>query len=619
MLIKHKLIANTAILVLAMVLMLCLLTYESNALQNDIDIATSIGKVESNVLQLRRNEKDFLARKNLKYFNKFDKNMKSLQKKVSALKDIFANVGFSLDEFVSIQSILVKYNQHFKNIVALQQQIGLHPKDGLYGILRNAVHDVENLIAHDNFQLRSEMLQLRRNEKDFMLRLDDKYVERLKNNAAQLITNINNSDFSSEKKSQIKRYLNTYEAAFLSLVAAQKKLGYHEKMGILSEMRTTVHQADDILKQLVNKSEQAVIDDSNFVDTMAYSLFVIVLIIGVLLAWFISKNILTRITDLKKVMVQIAKTNDLTIKINVNGDDELADMANVFDRMITSFRHLIIEVNNSVSTLNLATGSLSESIHNANEGVNTQIQKTDLVATAVTEMVATVDEIANNTRDAVQKAETTSSNAEKGKQRVDQTIKQIANLSEKLLDSENVVKELEKESITIASVLGVIRGIAEQTNLLALNAAIEAARAGEQGRGFAVVADEVRTLASRTQDSTQEIETITGLLQNRTQEIVKLMATCREQGTESAKQATSAGAMLEEITQDVSLIMDMNSAIATAIQEQTSVASEVNEHVVMIRDVTEQSGQSATQNEQMSEEISQQAQVLHNEVISFVV
>jgi methyl-accepting chemotaxis protein len=619
MLIKHKLIANTGVLVLAMALMLGLLSYASNSLQHDIDVATNIGKVESSVLQLRRNEKDFLARKDLKYFDKFNKKMTELQQQVRVLEEGFKRSGSSLNEFSAMQSILTQYNQHFKRLVEMQKNIGLHPKDGLYGNLRSAVHDAEELIGKDNYQLRSEMLQLRRNEKDFMLRLDDKYVDRLKNNTAKLIINVNNSDFSSGKKSQIVDYLNTYETAFLSLVAAQQQLGYHAKMGILGEMRATVHKADGILAKLISKSQQMVIDDTSFVDTVAYSLFFIVLVIGLILAWIISQSILTRITDLKKVMEHIAQSNDLTTKVNVNGGDELADMANVFNQMLTSFRRLIVEVNSSVGTLNSATGSLSENIHNANEGVETQMQQTDLVATAVTEMVATVDEIANNTRDAAQKAETTSSNADRGKNGVDQTINQISELTSKLLDSENVVKELEKESITIASVLDVIRGIAEQTNLLALNAAIEAARAGEQGRGFAVVADEVRTLASRTQDSTQEIETIIGLLQNRTQEIVKLMATCREQGKESSQQATSAGTMLEEIAQDVSLIMDMNSMIATAIQEQTTVASEVNEHVVMIRDVTELSGESAKQNGHMSEEISQQAQVLHNEVSRFVV
>ena len=619
MLIKHKLIINTGILALAMALMLGLLTYASNALQHDINVATNIGNIESSVLQLRRNEKDFLARKDLKYLDKFDKNMKGLQQQVSFLDQDLKSSGLVLNEFAALQSILTKYDQHFKGLVEMQQSIGLHAKEGLYGQLRSAVHDVETLIGNDDYQLRSEMLQLRRNEKDFMLRLDDKYVDRLKNNVATLISNVNRSSFSSDKKAQIVDFLGAYEASFSNLVTAQKQLGYHAKMGILAEMRATVHQVDSLLEQLVSKTQQAVVDDTSFVNTMAYSLFFVVLAVGMFFALAISKNILSRITYLQKVMEHIANTNDLTTNIDVNGKDELGSMASVFNQMITSFRNLIVEVNSSVGTLNLATGSLSENIHNANEGVETQMQQTDLVATAVTEMVATVDEIANNTREAAQKAETTNSNADKGKQGVEQTISQIANLSEKLVDSENVVKELEKESITIASVLGVIRGIADQTNLLALNAAIEAARAGEQGRGFAVVADEVRTLASRTQDSTQEIETIIGLLQKRTQEIVALMATCRDQGEESSKQANSAGMMLEEIAQDVSLIMDMNSTIATAIQEQTTVASEVNEHVVMIRDVTEQSGESAKQNAHMSEEISQQAQVLHNEVSRFAV
>lgn len=619
MLIKHKLIANTAVLILAMALMLGLLTYASKALQHDIAVATNIGAIESSVLQLRRNEKDFLARKDLKYLDKFDKTMKDLQQQVTFLDNDFKGSGFTMTEFSALQSILNNYDQHFKNLVKIQQTIGLHAKDGLYGKLRSSVHDVEELIGSDDFQLLSEMLQLRRNEKDFMLRLDDKYVNSLTNNLAKLISNVNKSEFESNKKSQLVNLLNAYEASFLNLVNAQRALGYDASMGVLAEMRATVHKVDSILEQLVTKTKQIVEDDTSFINTMAYVFFLVVLVVGVMLALVISKSIISRVTYLQTLMERISSTNDLTIKVNTQGNDELSVMAKVFDQMLTNFRNLIVEVNTSVATLNSATGSLSKNIYEANEGVETQMQQTDLVATAVTEMVATVEEIAHNTREAAHKAETTNNNAAKGKKSVDETINQIAFLSEKLIDSENVVKELEKESITIASVLGVIRGIADQTNLLALNAAIEAARAGEQGRGFAVVADEVRTLASRTQDSTQEIETIIGLLQTRTQEIVKLMATCRGQGEESASQADSAGSLLEEIAKDVSLIMDMNSAIATAIQEQTTVASEVNEHVVMIRDVTEKSGASARQNEHMSEEISQQAQVLHNEVSRFIV
>ncbi len=619
MLIKHKLIANTTILVVAMILMLVLLNYSSSSLQHDINIAKGIGNIKASVLNLRKEEKDFAARKTLKYSEQFNNNINDVKQQITTLTADFAEVGLSMPELASMGNILTDYQAQFNKVVSLQQKIGLHAKAGLYGELRAAVHNVEELIGNDNYRLRSEMLQLRRNEKDFMLRLSDKYVDKLQGNVSKLLLSVQGSDFSTTKKQEVNQSLNAYQSAFLNLVTAQKALGYSEKQGVMGEMRKVVHQVDSELIKLLANSESAVQEDVSFVNSLAYSLFAVVLAVALISAWLIGKSILSRINSLQQIMNKIAQSNDLTTEVEVSGGDELAEMAEVFNHMLTNFRSLIVQVNNSVHTLNTATGSLAENIYNANEGVETQMQQTDLVATAVTEMVATVDEIATNTREAAHKAEITNSNAGKGKAGVEQTINQIGQLSDKLLDSENVVKELEKESITIASVLDVIRGIAEQTNLLALNAAIEAARAGEQGRGFAVVADEVRTLASRTQDSTQEIETIIGLLQKRTQEIVTLMAQCRNQGEESAEQASSAGAMLDEITQDVALIMDMNSAIATAIQEQSTVASEVNQHVVMIRDVTEQSGESAKQNEHMSEELSQQAQVLTTEVSRFTV
>jgi methyl-accepting chemotaxis protein len=347
--------------------------------------------------------------------------------------------------------------------------------------------------------------------------------------------------------------------------------------------------------------------------------FFVVLIIAIGFAIFVSRSILSGINQLNETMKRVSETQDLSLSVSTNSDDEVGEMANSFNDMLGKFRNLITAVNLSVDTVHEATDSLSKNIHLANSGVDSQIQQTDMVATAVTEMVATVDEIANNTNAAASKAEATNNNAISGKEGVTQTIAKIDELSEKLRESENIVHQLAKDSDTIGSVLDVIRGIAEQTNLLALNAAIEAARAGEQGRGFAVVADEVRTLASRTQDSTQEIETIISSLQGRTKEIVSHMAICRTQGKDSADQASSAGKMLEEITQDVSTIMEMNTAIASAIQEQSTVASEVNKHVVEIRDVAEQAGQISNQNAQMSEELSQQAAVLNKEVSQFKV
>ncbi|MBA6355427.1 MULTISPECIES: methyl-accepting chemotaxis protein [unclassified Colwellia] len=619
MLIKHKLIANTGILVLSMVFMLGLLNFTMSSLETDIKIAREIGNIETEILQLRRNEKDFLARKDIKYFEAFSENYAELIRNISSLEQAYETIGKDLPELNKLRAVLNDYQQFFKDLVDAQKDLGLSSTDGLYGSLRSAVHVVEESIGNSDYKLLSNMLQLRRNEKDFMLRLDAKYVDRWNNNASSFVQDINVSDLSSDAKSQAIDNISLYEQAFTDFVAGQKRLGFTAKEGLKGDMRNAVHQVDEILDKLVLLSKNEVVEHTRFVDLVAYSVFFSILLIAISFAFFVSRSILLSINQLNETMKKVADTQDLSLTVSTHSDDELGEMATIFNNMLGKFRNLITAVNLSVDTVHEATDSLSKNIHLANAGVDSQIQQTDMVATAVTQMVATVDEIANNTNAAASKAEATNNNAISGKEGVEQTIAKIDELSEKLRESENIVHELAKDSDTIGSVLDVIRGIAEQTNLLALNAAIEAARAGEQGRGFAVVADEVRTLASRTQDSTQEIETIISSLQGRTKEIVSHMAICRTQGQDSADQASSAGKMLEEITYDVSTIMEMNTAIASAIQEQSTVASEVNQHVVEIRDVAEQAGLISHQNAQMSEELSQQAAVLNNEVSQFKV
>jgi methyl-accepting chemotaxis protein len=518
-----------------------------------------------------------------------------------------------------LQRILKSYNDYFSQIVEMQKNIGLNPKDGLYGKLRDAVHNVEELIGEDDFVLLSDLLQLRRNEKDFMLRLDEKYLTRWNDKATGFISNAKQSDLSAEVIENIIASLSDYQAAFENLVAAQKSLGFTSNEGLQGEMRDVVHQVDAVLKVLVTMSKESVEDDALLIDLYAFSVFFTVLVVVLGYGAYLAKNIIGNIQNIQAGMNKLAETNDLSIIIDTSSKDELAEMAIVFNKLSAGFQKLLIKVDTSVESLEQSSKALAENIHETSFGVDKQIQQTELVATAVTQMVATVDDIANNTREAAQKAESSNANAARGKQGVAQTIQRIDELSNKLLESENTAQELAKDSDTIGSVVDVIRSIADQTNLLALNAAIEAARAGEQGRGFAVVADEVRTLASRTQDSTQEIETIIASLQVRTKEIVEQMASCRQQGQESASQASTAGDMLEEITHDVGTIVEMNTTIATAIQEQSSVAAEVHQYVVAIKDVAEEAGAAANKNAELSDGLTRQSEILSKEVSKYTV
>ena len=435
----------------------------------------------------------------------------------------------------------------------------------------------------------------------------------------KLIAGVEGSSLSIGKKSAVNYSLPKYKKAFLDLAKEQKVFGYNAQSGLRKALFDSATMVIQQQNALVVKTDKAIESYIESISSVTYLLFAIALILSIVIGSVVSRSIMRGILFIKSSIVQIAETNDLTIVVSTKNNDELAEMADAFNAMIKNFHALIISTQESANNVNHAASTLTSNIHQANEGVQAQMQETDMVATAVTEMVATIEEIASNTTDAADKAEQTNQNASIGKQGVDATIEQINVLSKKLVESEEVVINLSKDSETIGSVLDVIRGIAEQTNLLALNAAIEAARAGEQGRGFAVVADEVRTLASRTQESTKEIENIISSLQSRTKNIVSLMNDCRDEGKESAEQANQAGQMLEQINHDIVGIMDMNTAIATAIQEQSVVASEVNRHVVSIRDVAENSGETSQQNDEMSNELETQANKLISEVSKFTV
>jgi methyl-accepting chemotaxis protein len=349
----------------------------------------------------------------------------------------------------------------------------------------------------------------------------------------------------------------------------------NELWGLLSQLNA------DISLQSTQLQEEST-NSSNFV-LIGMGIGILA---GLLIAYFMSRMITVPINDVVRAFDDLAQgEGDLTHRLNEEGRSELAKLSIGFNRFADKVHHLVSQVAEEVRNLSEVVQNVSVIVEQTQQGSITQKEKTSQVATAITEMTATVQDVATNADLASQSAQQADTNARSGQSIVSQTIESINQLDSEIESGAIVVNKLESDAESIGSVLDVIRGIAEQTNLLALNAAIEAARAGEQGRGFAVVADEVRTLASRTQDSTKEIQEMIDSLQEQARAAVKSISQGQEKAKTNVENASQAGEALNSITSSVETISSMNIQIASAAQEQSVVAEDINKNVVYINEV----------------------------------
>ena len=308
---------------------------------------------------------------------------------------------------------------------------------------------------------------------------------------------------------------------------------------------------------------------------------------GLLAAWAITRQIIIPLNQTLQVAERVA-AGDLTHNLVSLRRDELGQLQRSMQSMTQGLRELIGGISEGVTQIASAAEELSAVTEQTSAGVNNQKIETDQVATAMNEMAATVQEVARNAEEASEAAVAADQQAREGDKVVGEAITQIERLAVEVGHSTEAMGELKRESDKIGSVLDVIKSVAQQTNLLALNAAIEAARAGEAGRGFAVVADEVRSLAQRTQKSTEEIEELIVGLQNGTQQVATIMDNSRSLTDSSVELTRRAGGSLESITRTVSAIQAMNQQIAAAAEQQSAVAEEINRSVLNVRDVSDQ-------------------------------
>ncbi|WP_338485345.1 methyl-accepting chemotaxis protein [Pseudomonas trivialis] len=399
-----------------------------------------------------------------------------------------------------------------------------------------------------------------------------------------------------------------HEQAVALANTEQMQLGndYQEQLTLLREQNA--RQAAESGKEAGNVYDHSV--------SVLIAVLLAAAVLTVMLATFFTRSIVHPMTSSLRLAEDIAE-GDLTHGLEVSGSDEASRLMNALNLMRENLRNTILEISGASAQLSTAAVEMTAITENADRTLQQQNSEIEQAATAVNEMSAAVEEVARNATSTSEAARQSSLSADLGNTRVNETLIAMQNLTGLVESSSDQVKVLTGQAQDISKVLSVIRAIAEQTNLLALNAAIEAARAGEQGRGFAVVADEVRALAHRTQTSTEEIEHMISAIQAGSRAAVDSMSKSTSQVHNTRDTAEQAGQSLRQITDSVLEINDRNLQIATASEEQAHVARDVDRSLISIRDLAIQSSEGTRQTLTASNELSRLSVNLNGLVLRF--
>lgn len=598
--IKDKLLGLTAISVTALLLVVGTTWIANETLLEANHAATDVKQLEVTLLSLRRYEKDFLMRLDLAYQDKFNKQITLFDEEFKVLKKELAAINLQSENIEKLPLAIDKYRIGMDTLIDAYVALGLTKQDGL---LRQFYQQNESFIS-----------QVSRKNVNVLQAYD--LVQ-----SAELFATTGKESFLTDYQNNLDVYdfqlEETYGQKYLELsktialiINQYELIGLNHNQGLRGQIRNDSYQVENLFASFNEQLTAEIISSHD--NTAKFTAFMVVLITIVLIIISLSfgKSIQQRINGLSNLMASIASSHDLTAEADEKGNDELAIMAKNFNYLLTSLRTLVDDVKGAVTELGIASNQLQQSSARSETALHQQQDETNAVASAITEMVATIQEIAGNTENAASNAHSSHNGASEGLIEVTSTKERIQSLSNDLSETSAEVTDLSDLSENIGSVLDVIRSIADQTNLLALNAAIEAARAGEQGRGFAVVADEVRSLALRTRQSTEEITGIISTLQEQTGQVVSHISRCQEQGELSVSQADSAELKINNIMTEMQKILDTSTEIATAVEQQNVVSNEINRNVSSIQNLNQNNTDIAHENTLAAEAVSIQAKSL---------